>query len=418
MSAISLNANPVPIRESAPLSTAPAQDRTWTDVKIKRTWAASAAGIALTAAIVCTAFAFTATLWLLAAAIPLVLATGALVWYCSSTVDYENPEELAKVRGQALNMTLPEIIQKHGIDNLFRYSILSPKQFEKAYSSYAKTMNMRQLIGYYEAVAAKLDLLDLQHSGFHVPEPKLWKEKFRDETAHLNCNEFLSYYPNPDALLKHNIISKEEREILSEAEKANGLYSGQEEECRTEFDKRTEREREIREKTKDLALRSYYAYEDYDYALNPYRRDLNVMEQSAKVKIEFEKARFAQLSQPTNDEESKQYAQSKLRCENACADIRRRLNFDKAFLVANYERAKNSYNMNILSAREIRDRAYLLADEQYTFATKPVRDEIDAKIAKFAEEKNRKLAEINARYESFRHANRQRVSEGLEARAV
>ncbi len=494
MSTISLNANPVQVRESAQLS--PVQDRSWTDVKIKRTWAASAAGIALTGAAACTALAFTASLWLLGAAIPLVLATGALVWYCFATVDYENPEELAKVRAQALKMNLPEIIQKHGLDKLIRYSILTPKQFEKAYSAHAETLDLKRLIAAYEEVSDKLDRLDLQNSGFNVPEPKLWrkklvqetngldfgffhdnkylsqligygliqpkeledsfaayanamplseiigryektvpvlrdgfslpsperwKEKFRDETAHLNCSEILSYSLNPDTLLKYNIIAKVEREILSEAQKANGLYYRQEDECRAEFDKRTEREKHICEKTKDLARRSYEAASDEGYGnalFTQYMRDLNALEQSAELKIDAEKVRLTQLRGPATEEEIKQLAASKLRCENACRHIRQRLDFDKAFLHANYERTKTSYRMNLESARQIRDQAYALADEQYTFATKPVRNEVDAKLAKFAEEKKIKLSEINARYESFRHANRQPVSEGLEARAV
>ncbi len=487
MSTISLIANPV--ETSAKEVSQQANTEAWTDVKVKRVWSAAIAGVCFAAAAVCTGFAFSASLWLLAPAIPLFLASGALVWYCYSSVDYENPKELSKVREQAVAMPLPEVIEKHGYEKLFQYSILSPEQFAASYSAYADTLDLNHLISYYEetsrnsktarnaanfhipepkiwkeklisetnglnfgalqdrtplqklisygflepkelqdafiAFADQIPLseivvryekaLPLLKGDFSLPSPERWKEKFSGETAHLSCSEILaSYRPSPETLLKYRVVSDEERQIFFDGQKAIDHYFAQEKDCQFEFDKRTERERHICAQTKELARNSYEANPTQTF-LNSlfmqYMRDLNAADQTARVKIDAEQARLMQhVRSPASEDERRQLANLKLRCENACLGIKQRLELDKAYLHANYERTKDTYERKLETARRIRDQTCLLADEQYTLSTKPVREEIDEKLKNLAAEKRKKLAEINNHYESFRRANLQPAS--------
>ncbi|MES2272717.1 MAG: hypothetical protein V4487_00795 [Chlamydiota bacterium] len=194
----------------------------WTDGKVKRVWLGVLAAITLIGTTVFTVFAFTATLWFLAPAIPLFLATGAIIWYASSLIDYQNPKELATVRSFAANMPLDAVVKKHGWENLFKYALLSPKQFETSYSAHVQALSVNQMIAYFEEVSLELKSA-IQKSApgsigsigsilaFQVTEPKIWKQKLQDEVHGLNFRLLTENYRLGD-LLHYGLLTPAELE--------------------------------------------------------------------------------------------------------------------------------------------------------------------------------------------------------------
>ena len=107
----------------------------WTDVKIERAWLAASAAFFWAGSAVMGAFSFTATPLFLIGAIPLFLfgagCIGHAVW---GFIDYDRPGELAAVRRRAESSTLGAILEEHGWDKLFQYSIVPPQKFNELYT--------------------------------------------------------------------------------------------------------------------------------------------------------------------------------------------------------------------------------------------------------------------------------------------
>ncbi len=189
---------------------------TWTEVKTKRAWAIALTSLCLIGAVVTGALTFTASLWFLAPAIPLLLAAGGLIWYACKLIDYDNPKELEKVRNQASQMSLSKIIEKFGWEKLFRYALLNPAQFEAAYSSHVAPMKLMDLLSFYETscqrlanTAQKAPFGSMKE--FHVPEPRLWKSKLSEETQGLNFKPLVGNYPLQN-LIAYSLIEPQELE--------------------------------------------------------------------------------------------------------------------------------------------------------------------------------------------------------------
>jgi hypothetical protein len=110
------------------LFTPPAQARNqMSDEKIKKIalttlgTVAAAGGAALVgvscAAIIPPAFALLS--------IPLFLSAGISLYFGITTLDYNNPEDLEKMRATALGKTFTDIINEHGLDRALQYNIVS-----------------------------------------------------------------------------------------------------------------------------------------------------------------------------------------------------------------------------------------------------------------------------------------------------
>lgn len=182
--------------------------RFWTDVKIKRAWLAAAAALCLIGAAATGALAFTANPLFLVAAIPLVLASGALILYACSLTDYDSPSELARVRVRAEGKNLQELIDQHGFDRLFAYSILNPAQFEQAYLRHVEGMQVEDQIqfrGYVQRVLNETEPKVPREALFAVPRWRGFEERIRRET---NDFEYLQLKARPDfqAIIRYELI--------------------------------------------------------------------------------------------------------------------------------------------------------------------------------------------------------------------
>jgi hypothetical protein len=180
-----------------------ASPRFWTDVKVKQAWLGALACLTAAAAIAFTVLSFTASPWFFAAAIPLYLASGAILSYAARMTDYENPQQLARVREEAAKMPLLQVAEKHGWDNIFRYEILTPAQFETAYRAEVSGKSLNLLIDTYRFVQGKI-----QNDAFQIPPPSEWKSKLAEETGGMNFQRLIFGYSLTD-LIQYNLIAPE-----------------------------------------------------------------------------------------------------------------------------------------------------------------------------------------------------------------
>jgi hypothetical protein len=120
------------------------------------------------------------------------LLTGALVGLGRSIIDYRNPAVLAQLRREALTMTLPALVEKHGLQNLHRYTILSPF---------------------------------------------LFKQKFEYDTRAMRVDEILERYPLRDLVLFH-ILTPRQEQVLGEAGNATRTMNQRAADYKKEFETR------------------------------------------------------------------------------------------------------------------------------------------------------------------------------------
>jgi len=473
----------------------------WTEVKTKRAWALAGAGLCLVGAVVSGILTFSVSLWFLAPAIPLLLASGGLVWYSCRLIDYDNPKELQKVRNQAAQMPLSKIVEKFKWDKLFSYSLLNPTQFETAYAHHVTPMKLMELISFYEMTCKHLNEAarkapagsmpefrvpepkvwksklteetqglnfrtvianyplqtligysliepsELEQSfvdcapslslkqliegyektnalikasgkaGYSLPAPERWKEKFTQETAHLKCSKILtSYRPWHEELLQHKIIGQEEYQIFARGQQLLNVNSKEEENLRSEFQRRTENEHEICNRTKSLADKGYAANPAHAFLANldaQYIRDKDGAEKMAKVQIEAERShvetyrKSLNRSTPVTEDERRQLANLESRRETNIWRIKQQLELYKNDLEAQYWQNRTVLEQSIRAAVVLRDEAYALADQQFAISTKPVREYIDTQLTLSKSRLEEGLVAVDAEYDQFRTARRE-----------
>lgn len=143
-------------------------------------------------------------------AVPMIFGT-AMCLDSLSRVEYDNPRILSKLKLEALQMSLQEIVKKHGWENLIRYQIITPAQFDKLFFSYANQVSFKEMLKVYREAAPYL-VLDKE---FTFPSLTIWKDRFLSETGQLSCCEILKNYPG---LTEYAFFSTEQQQALVETE--------------------------------------------------------------------------------------------------------------------------------------------------------------------------------------------------------
>lgn len=190
----------------------PLKEIQWTDVKVQKIRLYALSGAALVGAGIVACTITPVSLASLAAAIPLTLASGALLWYASSLVDYEDPKELLAIREQALKTPLSDLIKKHSLEKIFSHAILDSEAFETSYKAHANNFSFSGIVSLYKKTKETLDSVKPSHS-FTIPSPALWKEAFLQETKDLNCKQIVSAYPISD-LKSFDMLTPQQLSIL------------------------------------------------------------------------------------------------------------------------------------------------------------------------------------------------------------
>lgn len=383
----------------------------WTDVKIKRLWASVGAALCFTAASVATALVFTATPLYLLGALPLFLAAGILVWYYWNTVDYRDPKELAALRHAASAMPLPQVVEKHGWENLILHQVLSPVQFEQAFAAQAEKLDMLPLLAYHTEAAQQLRSAVLKipadaAARYKVPALSLWREKYRQETAAMSFHSVLTFYRHhASQLFEHGILSLEEYEIFRDGHNILDHFSARQEECGVEFSKQTVKERQLRNQLIQIAVDAFHANPAEKLLaqlFSDYTKELDRLRSASLHEIAAEQQLLKTRSFASPSEEQEKRKES----ERKCKQIESRLDWDLFLLKRNYELKQASLRKDCEDARTAKELAIRLAEEQYAQSTKPFGEEADRKVAAYAAERDLQLAALKERHEAFRRADR------------
>ncbi|HEV7735920.1 MAG TPA: hypothetical protein VGO47_00895, partial [Chlamydiales bacterium] len=184
--------------------TPPTETCGWTDVKVKQAWLNSAAVLsAITGAGAAVAgLAAAATHGaLLLAAVPFFVASGLIVNHSRSLIDYEDPKVLIELRKNVLDQSLPQIVEKHTWEKLFRFEILSPTQFATFYRKHVDALSFNEMLTFFHGAKKGLDTAITQaplsaagKEPFVIPSPTEWKTKFEAETKGMRCDQIVDRY--------------------------------------------------------------------------------------------------------------------------------------------------------------------------------------------------------------------------------
>jgi hypothetical protein len=159
MDVLDLYAHGLPEPSAPPFDWAPKTE--WTAVKIERTVLDVIESLSLLGVLTVGALAAASIVTLPAAlciGIPVALLGGGLLAYRSTLIDYENGIELMQSRFKAMDMTLSQVVKKHGWEKLLKYELLSPEAMRTKFYAEASGVTAAEFL-------ARYDLRYLQKSG-------------------------------------------------------------------------------------------------------------------------------------------------------------------------------------------------------------------------------------------------------------
>jgi len=385
----------------------------WTDVKVKQAWLNSAAALsAITGAGAAVAgltiFAINGALLL--AAVPFFVASGLIVNHARSLIDYEDPKVLTELRKNALDLSLPKIVEKHTWEKLFRFEILSPTQFTTFYRTHVDALSFNEMLTFFHVAKKGLDAAITQapvsaagKEPFVIPSPTEWKSKFETETKGLRCDQIVDRYSLAD-LKTFQIVPDAQLKVLDDVVAANHVFSTRREELQRQFKDRTPYQHSALENAKRLAelqFASHYSHSMLSHIDRRERDEISSHRSLYRSRICAEKQAFNNFEHSLtwhtygcNVHKHQAIEVRRQEMEHAIAQLKEERN---ACLLGINMRA-SSDRLPLIAARstaeEIKNLTIRKAEEDFRRETAPIRSEIDALHAKNSEEHEAKIVSL------------------------
>lgn len=368
--------------------------------------------ISFAGAAVAASFAAGGALPMLFAAVPLAAVSVGLARAAYQLIDYDDPAALARIRVEVLKLPFPEIVLKHGWDNLFGYALIDDQTFERAYAEYVETISFGQLLRYYhEASSALKGSSPLNRFAaaqeYAIPSPECWKEKFEAETKDLLCDAIFTAYPLSD-LKAFCLITEAQIEALEKTGKAVQKRNERDAALEREFLGRTLLDKSAFDRAVELARWTYRSHPAHamlqqvdaeeSLAISNLRSCIRARIQNEKSALES----FRRAMAPSGGCLSRE-AHRALRCregetEQRIAALQReeqdgisRIHWDAAL-------RRLPINQMIYSANAARNAAIALANDEYRIRTMPVRKEVDRLKGDNYEHYKYKIEKLNQLY--------------------
>lgn len=146
------------------------------------------------------------------AAVPLVIAGSALFISSYMMYDYENPLEILDTRRAAERMSFDDLESTHGLENVFKYRLISPSRFADVYTEKANQLPVMGIINMYEQ--AQSGRLNSGVEGYFIPEPINWRANLHAEMQNINAVQASERY-NFARLVRHGLLSSDDASFLS-----------------------------------------------------------------------------------------------------------------------------------------------------------------------------------------------------------
>ncbi len=151
MDVLDLYAHGLPEPSAPPFDWKPKTE--WTAVKIERTVLDIVESLSLLGVLTIGTLAAASIVTLPAAlciGIPVALLGGGLLAYRSTLIDYENGFELMEARFKAMDMTLTQVVKKHGWEKLLKYELLSPEAMSTKFYAEASGITAAEFLSRYD----------------------------------------------------------------------------------------------------------------------------------------------------------------------------------------------------------------------------------------------------------------------------
>lgn len=336
----------------------------WTQTKVKKASLYTLASLSLATAAIIAGNAAKISGSIAFPAIPLALASGIVFWYAYQLIDYDDPKVLACLKELAASLPLSSLLQKHTFEKIFKYEILSPHSFQRAYRLEADSLQFLDILKLYKKAKTALDEGN-QSGAYLIPHPKEWKGKFEKETKHWQCDQILSHYFIKDLETFELISSKQARILEDAACKKAGL-----EECKKslekEFRNRTSNARENLHLTVKLANLTYESHSSHALLLQ--------LDRDTELSIA----------------SCRQNTPSYIEQEDTIHRINQEYEFHRALLLDNLDLARALRNLSIQQA-----------ENDFDYFCRPIREEIDARMRLV---KNIYIEEIKRLTELYRNS--------------
>ncbi len=347
---------------------------------------------------VITAVAFGFVTWpIVLLAIPCALGAVGALWYNSQLDDYENPEELAKFRDDASRMSLEQVMQTHGWNNVLRWGIITAEQFADKYRQQMRGKNLIEIIESYESAVRHLSQYPYRRFDYHVPVPSECRRQWRSETATKSFEEIIQTYPL-DKVEKYNLLE------VGELYRIKDLKRDYEAIKRHYDDQVTHIEREFQNSTQvyQCNYQSECARADQLYNDNGAVRRLKV--------FEIEYIRERQIVQETANRHK---SEARNRFDRSVATITNngRISYNRLLPESKvlYNQQNNELQLSIIQA----DNEARLQIANIDFRCIGERNRLNGEEFQVKEERDRRVNEAKGRYDTVIHSHRQHKEQRL-----
>ena len=151
---------------------------------------------------------------------PFVAASGALLLWASSFIDYEGKKSLIALRAQAKKQDILTLKKEHGLLRVIRHQLLSEEQFEKKCASYMSTLPVNKIIPFYKEVQNSIAQArtSMETCSYSAPHPSQFKESFTREAKNLSLQQLSKAY-SLEELERYGLIDKASHAALSELQR-------------------------------------------------------------------------------------------------------------------------------------------------------------------------------------------------------
>ncbi len=129
-------------------------------------------------------------------AVPFLAASGILLWYASSLVDYDSEKSRESIRKDAHSLSFGEIIKKYDLDKIFAHQILNNKEFQQVYRSHVATLSINEAISLHSQTRRALIKTNttLTPCPYEIPHPSELRNQFKEETKDIPLHKLSEKY--------------------------------------------------------------------------------------------------------------------------------------------------------------------------------------------------------------------------------
>ena len=347
-----------------------------------------------------------------------------LSWVMNRLQETRNPQYLLGMRKECAKMTLDQVIHRYGWENLIRWRLLTPRQFQEKYQQQIKTKNLEEIVQYYERASSSLAAVPNVPARYQIPAPNESKLQWTRETEAMTFEQIIQRY-SVDKLEKYAIVDIGElhkiQELQRDFREVSELRNLRSQAVEQQFANATTPMREALNAQNNQAEQTYQNHpavqglRDFDLRCV---RERHVLQQAHDVRLNALRAQLDQaLARLTGNskltysrlskEVQEQFVQRQSEYTSACEQADREFFHQIQQMQTRHVAEREVLMQQEVQVRNERDQLRQNAQAQFDAATVAERQERERQLEPIQRFFTNSVRDLNQRYRAFLSLSRQ-----------